>query len=53
MSTLTIVVPAGNISEYAIKHRDLVTLVSLDDKHKSKCGEPSYTICPSDCKYHK
>ncbi|XP_066928996.1 uncharacterized protein [Clytia hemisphaerica] len=30
--------------EYAIKHRDIVHLVSLDDKHKIKCGEPSYPV---------
>lgn len=30
--------------EYAVKERDVVTLVSMDDKHKVKCGEPSYPV---------
>ena len=30
--------------EYAVQERDIVTLVSLDDKHKVKCGEPSYPV---------
>lgn len=32
------------LREYAIKHRDIALLVSLDDKHKIKCGEPSYPV---------
>ena len=34
--------------EYAIKHKSLVTLVSLDDKHKVKCGEPSYPVAAAE-----
>lgn len=34
--------------EYAIKHNNLVSLVSLDDKHKIKCGEPSYPVAAAE-----
>ena len=34
--------------EYAIKHKELVCLVSLDDKHKIKCGEPSYPVAAAE-----
>ena len=36
------------LREYAIKHRELVSLVSLDDKHKIKCGEPSYPVAAAE-----
>ena len=36
------------MKEYLVKHRDLVTLVSLDDKHKIKCGEPSYPVASAE-----
>ena len=36
------------MSEYSVKNRDLVTLVSLDDKHKVKCGEPSYPVAAAE-----
>ena len=36
------------IREYAIKHKGLVSLVSLDDKHKIKCGEPSYPVAAAE-----
>ena len=36
------------MSEYSAKNRDLVTLVSLDDKHKVKCGEPSYPVAAAE-----
>ena len=34
--------------EYSVKHRDLVTLVFLGDKHKVKCGEPSYLVASAE-----
>lgn len=34
--------------EYAVKHREFVTLVSLDDKHKIKCGEPSFPVAAAE-----
>lgn len=34
--------------EYAVKHRNITTLVSLDDKHKVKCGEPSYPVAAAE-----
>ena len=36
------------MSEYSVKNCDLVTLVSLDDKHKVKCGEPSYPVAAAE-----
>ena len=30
--------------EFAVQHRELVALVSMDDKHKIKVGEPSYPL---------
>lgn len=36
------------LREYAIKHRDLVLMINLDDKHKIKCGEPSYPVAAAE-----
>ena len=36
------------MSEYSVKNRDLVTLVFLDNKHKVKCGEPSYPVAAAE-----
>ena len=37
------------LREYAIKHQELVSLVSLDDKHKIKCEEePSYPVAAAE-----
>jgi hypothetical protein len=32
----------------AIEHRSIATLVSMDDKHKIKVGEPSYPIAAAE-----
>lgn len=32
------------LREYAIENKGLVQLVSMDDKHKIKCGEPSFSL---------
>ena len=34
--------------EFAVHHHDLVTLVSMDDKHKIKVGEPSYPLAAAE-----
>ena len=34
--------------EYSVKHRNLVTFVSLDDKHKIKYEEPSYSVAAAE-----
>ena len=34
--------------EFAVQHRELVTLVSMDDKHKVKVGEPSYPLASAE-----
>lgn len=34
--------------EFAIQNRELVTLVSMDDKHKIKVGEPSYPLAAAE-----
>ena len=34
--------------ELAVRHRELVTLVSMDDKHKIKVGEPSYPLAAAE-----
>lgn len=34
--------------EFAIRNRELVTLVSMDDKHKVKVGEPSYPLAAAE-----
>ena len=31
-----------------MQHRELVTLVSMDDKHKVKVGEPSYPLASAE-----
>ena len=36
------------MKEFAVKFREFVTLVSLDDKHKIKVGEPSYPVAASE-----
>ncbi|XP_066914216.1 uncharacterized protein [Clytia hemisphaerica] len=36
------------LREYAVKHRDLVNLVSMDDKHKIKCRESSYPVAAAE-----
>ena len=36
------------LREYAILNKELVALVSLDDKHKVKCGEPSYPLAAAE-----
>ena len=34
--------------EFAVQQRGLVTLVSMDDKHKVKVGEPSYPLAAAE-----
>lgn len=34
--------------EFAILNRELVTMVSMDDKHKVKVGEPSYPLAAAE-----
>ena len=34
--------------ELAVRHRELFTLVSMDDKHKIKVGEPSYPLAAAE-----
>ncbi|XP_014661883.1 PREDICTED: uncharacterized protein LOC106804973 [Priapulus caudatus] len=34
--------------EYALLNKDLVTLVSMDDKHKYKVGEPNYPLAAAE-----
>ncbi|CAB3998966.1 Hypothetical predicted protein [Paramuricea clavata] len=34
--------------EFAITHRDMTTLVSMDDKHKCKVGEPLYPLAAAE-----
>lgn len=34
--------------EFAVQQRELVTLVSMDDKHKVKVGEPSYPLAAAE-----
>lgn len=36
------------LREMAIEHRSIATLVSMDDKHKIKVGEPSYPIAAAE-----
>ena len=36
------------LREYAIKNRDMCTLVSMDDKHKIKVGEPGYPLAAAE-----
>ena len=36
------------LCEYAIKYRNVATLVSLDDKHQVKCGKPGYPVAAVD-----
>ena len=36
------------MQEFAVHHRELVTLVSMDDKHKIKVGEPSYSLAAAE-----
>ena len=34
--------------ELAVTHREITTLVSMDDKHKVKVGEPSYLLAAAE-----
>ena len=34
--------------KFAILNRELVTMVSMDDKHKVKVGEPSYPLAAAE-----
>ena len=34
--------------ELAVTHREITTLVSMDDKHKVKVGEPSYPLAAAE-----
>ena len=36
------------LCEFAVQHKELATLISLDDKHKIKCGEPSYPVAAAE-----
>ena len=36
------------LREMAVRHRDIATLVSADDKHKIKVGEPSYPLAAAE-----
>ena len=36
------------LRKLAITHRELATLVSMDDKHKIKIGEPLYPIAAAE-----
>lgn len=36
------------LREFSILHKELVSLVSLDDKHKVKVGEPSYPLAAAE-----
>ena len=36
------------LREFAILHKDLVALISMDDKHKVKVGEPSYPLAAAE-----
>ena len=34
--------------EMAVEHRDIAVLVSMDDKHKVKVGEPGYPLAAAE-----
>ena len=36
------------LQEFAVLNRELVTLVSMDDKHKVKIGEPAYPLAAAE-----
>ena len=36
------------LREFAVKNTHLVQLVSMDDKHKIKCGEPSFPLAAAE-----
>ncbi len=36
------------LREMAVHYRDIVTLASLDDKHKVKVGEPNYPLAAAE-----
>lgn len=36
------------MGELAVTHREITTLVSMDDKHKVKVGEPSYPLAAAE-----
>ena len=36
------------MQELAVTHRDMTTLVSMDDKHKVNVGEPGYPLAAAE-----
>ena len=36
------------LREFAVQRKELATLISFDDKHKIKCGEPSYPVAAAE-----